>query len=162
MSDPNWQDHFLSDILETQLLLFLHLARALEDAGILPRGASAAVLRRTAEQDVLRPGVGSCLRAVAALLERAEDKPAPRPWRPRLVPGGEAEEGAGGRADGGADGPPTAGRSRVGNGHAGNGRAGNGHAGNGSLPPRWRPRLVGEPDPDADPDADFDPDPDCA
>ena len=85
--------------------------------------------------------------------------PPPRPTR-SVRP--SASIVASGRAHGARVEAVAQGRSRVGNGHAGNGRAGNGHAGNGSLPPRWRPRLVGEPDPDADPDADFDPDPDCA
>jgi hypothetical protein len=84
MSVRKWQDHVLSDIIETQLLLFFHLSGALHRAGILPRAVSAEALRKTAKQEELRPGVRSCLRAVAELLEQAEDKPAARPWEPRV------------------------------------------------------------------------------
>jgi hypothetical protein len=140
MSDRKWQDHVLSDIIETQLLLFFHLSGVLHQAGILPREVSAEALRETAKQDELRPGVRSCLRAVAELLEQAEDKPAARPWEPRVVPGGGPETDKGARTETGAK--PRA-RSD---------KTGNGRAGNGNLPPGWRPRFVGDPDPDSDPD----------
>lgn len=135
MPDPKWQDHFLTDIVETQLLLLVHLTWALEDVGILLRGASAAAMRNSAEQDSLRPGVRSCLCAFSDLLERAAARPAPRPWEPRVIPGGAA--------------PDEPARDGAG---AGNGRAGNGHASNGSLPAGWRLYCAGDPDPDSDPD----------
>lgn len=123
MSERNWQDHYLCDIIEAQLLLFFHLSGALHQAGILPREISAEALRRTAEQDELRPGLRSCLRAIAELLERPNTKQAGPAWQPKVVPG---EAPASGTANG----------------------AGNGHAANGSLPAGWRPRLVGDDEPD--------------
>lgn len=123
MSDRNWQDHFLSDVIEAQLALFFHLSGALDQAGILPRELSAEALRRAAEGEELRPGVRSCVRAIADLLERTDPKAAAPAWQPKVVPG---EAPASGKANG----------------------AGNGHAANGSLPAGWRPRVVGDDDPD--------------
>ena len=128
MSDPKWQDHHLTDIIEAQLVLFFHLSGALDEAGILPRHISAEVLRRTAEQGAFRPGVKSCVRAIAELLEAPNRKDARPGWKPRVVTGGAETAG------------PEEG--------AGNGKAGNGQAGNGNLPAGWRPYFVGDDDPD--------------
>ena len=131
MSDPKWQDHHLTEIIEAQLVLFFHLSGALDEAGILPRDISAQVLRRSIEQGSFRPGVKSCVRAIAELLE-APDRKAARPgWEPRVVPGGAGPDETAGREEG-----------------AGNGQAGNGQAGNGNLPAAWQPRFVGDDDPD--------------
>ncbi|MDX1574708.1 MAG: hypothetical protein R3285_00860 [Kiloniellales bacterium] len=146
MSDPKWQDHALSDIIETQHLLFFHLSGALHRAGVLHREVSAEALRETAKLEELRPGVRSCLRAVAKLLEQPATRPAPPAWEPRVVPGAGVGEG------------PQAEARLTGTGRRGNGRAGNGQAANGDLPAGWRPTVVGDPDPDCDPDSD----PDCA
>jgi hypothetical protein len=125
MSEWNWQDCYLCDIIEAQLLLFFHLSGALDRADILPREISAEALRRTAEQDELRPGVKSCLCAIAELLERPNPKQeqAGPAWQPKVVPG---EAPASGKANG----------------------AGNGHAANDSLPAGWQPHVVGDDDPD--------------
>ena len=128
MSDPKWQDHHLTDIIEAQLVLFFHLLGALDEAGILPRHISAEALRRAAEQDGLRPGVKSCVRAIAELLEAPNRKDARPGWKPRVVTGGAETAG------------PEEG--------AGNGQAGNGQAGNGKLPAAWQPYFVGDDDPD--------------
>lgn len=128
MSERNWQDHYLCDIIEAQLLLFFHLSGALHQAGILPREISAEALRRTAEQDELRPGVNACLRAIAELLERPNPKQAGPAWQPQVVPGG-----AGGHGAVAADELH---------------QSGNGHAANGSLPGGWRPHVVGDDEPD--------------
>jgi hypothetical protein len=133
MSERKWQDHYLCDVIEAQLVLFFHLSEALDLTGVLPRRLSAEALRRTAEDNELRPGVRSCVRAVAELLERASAQQAGPAWQPRVVPGG-ANGGGNGAGNGGGNG-------------AGNG-AGNGQAANGSLPADWRPRLVGDDDPD--------------
>jgi hypothetical protein len=136
MSDPKWQDHHLTEIIEAQLVLFFHLSAALDEAGILPRDISAQVLRRSIEQGAFRPGVKSCVRAIAELLE-APDRKAARPgWEPRVVTG-----------DAGPDGPEE-GAGQAGNGQAGNGQAGNGQAGNGKHPAAWQPYFVGDDDPD--------------
>ncbi len=126
MSDPKWQDHFLSDIIEAQLVLFFHLSGALDEAGIVPRHLSAQVLRRVAEQDELRPGVKSCVRAIAELLERTNPKDTRPAWEPKVVPGGAGPDERAGHEDG----------------------AGNGQAGNGTLPAGWHPYFVGDDDPD--------------
>ena len=123
MSDRNWYDHFLCDVIEAQLALFFHLSGVLDQAGILPRELSAEALRRTAEREELRAGVRSCICAIADLLERTNPKQVGPAWQPKVVPG---EAPASGKAIG----------------------AGNGHAANGSLPAGWRPRVVGDDDPD--------------
>ncbi len=128
MSDPKWQDHHLTDIIEAQLVLFFHLSGALDEAGILPRDISVHVLRRSIEQGAFRPGVKSCVRAIAELLEAPNRKDARPGWKPRVVTGGAETAG------------PEEG--------AGNGKAGNGQAGNGNLPAGWRPYFVGDDDPD--------------
>lgn len=130
MTGTKWQDHHLTDIIEAQFLLFCHLSSVLDQAGIVPRRLSAQALREIAGQDALRPGVRSCLDAIAELLEQAEARDARHAWESRVVPGG-AESGAAGAAAG-----------------TGNGQYGNGKSGNGSLPAAWRPTIVGDDDPD--------------
>jgi len=136
MSDPRWRNHHLSDIIEAQFVLFCHLAGALDRAGLVPCDFTVEMLRETAANDALRPGVRSCLRAIAELLEQVEPGEAGPAWEPRVVTGGagpdETEDSEEGRGNG-----------RAGNSHAGNGHEGNGHAGHG-----WRPTLVGDDDPD--------------
>lgn len=90
MSDDDWRDCHLSDIVEAQLVLFCHLSRALDETGLLPRQASVRALREIAAQDRLRPGVRSCLGAIAGMLETAEAKGARPGWTPEVVSGGGA------------------------------------------------------------------------
>lgn len=139
MSERNWQDCFLNDVIESQLLLFLHLSAALEQAGILHRTVSAEVLRRTADLKGMSPGLATCVRSYADLLERAAAQEAA--WRAEVAPGGgQANRAAGPTGESG--GPRPAPYGQAGNGQAGNGQAGNGHAANG-----WPPHLVDD-DPD--------------
>jgi hypothetical protein len=134
MSERNWQDCFLTDIIEAQLVLFLHLSAALNQAGILPRTVSAETLRRAAGRKDVRPGLACCVRNYADLLEQAAAQQAG--WHPKVVPGGGRANAAAGEDDKGGAPRPSA------NGQAGNGQAGNGQAANG-----WPPRLVDD-DPD--------------
>lgn len=150
MADPRWRDHHLSDIIEAQFVLFCHLTGALDRAGLVPRDFSAQTLRETAANDALRPGVRSCLCAIAELLEQDEPGDAGPAWEPRVVTGGAGPDGPAGETvvpeAGPGNGHAENGKAEIG--RARNGRTGNGAAGNGSRPAGWRPTLVGDDDPD--------------
>ena len=90
MPNDDWRDCRLSDIVEAQLVLFCHLSRALDETGLLPRQASVRALREIAAQDRLRPGVRSCLGAIAGMLETADAKAARPGWTPEVLSGGGA------------------------------------------------------------------------
>ncbi len=113
MSKKHWQDFLLTEVIETQNVLFAHLVGALDGLGVLPRARFAQGLREMSTRIPLREGVRGCVCAYADMLETplpGIDAPA---WSPTVVDGGrpdgaaEGTSGANGATDGLANGPQS-------------------------------------------------------